>query len=67
MTSAITKILAEKNLAQYVPYDRIDSAPEEKRRGITINLMHVGYATGKRNYGKFKKFNKSSLGKNLSF
>lgn len=51
LTSAITKVLSEKNLAQYVPYDRIDSAPEEKRRGITINLMHVGYATDKRNYG----------------
>ena len=35
-------MLAEKNLASYVPYDKIDSAPEEKRRGITINLMHVG-------------------------
>jgi elongation factor Tu len=42
-------------MASYVPYDKIDSAPEEKRRGITINLMHVGYQTENRNYGNFKK------------
>ncbi len=42
--------MSEKNQAQYVPYDKIDSAPEEKRRGITINLMHVGYSTEKRSY-----------------
>jgi elongation factor Tu len=50
LTAAITKVLSEKNQAQYVPYDKIDSAPEEKRRGITINLMHVGYSTEKRSY-----------------
>lgn len=50
LTSAITKVMAEKKLASYVAYDKIDSAPEEKRRGITINLMHVGYSTDKRNY-----------------
>ena len=51
LTSAITRVLAEKKLANYVSYDKIDSAPEEKRRGITINLMHVGYSTDKRTYG----------------
>ncbi|RNA32163.1 elongation factor mitochondrial-like [Brachionus plicatilis] len=50
LTAAITKILSEKKLANFVSYDKIDSAPEEKRRGITINLMHVGYSTDKRNY-----------------
>jgi elongation factor Tu len=55
LTSAITKVLAEKKLASYIPYEKIDSAPEEKRRGITINLMHVGYSTEKRNYGKEEK------------
>lgn len=50
LTSAITKVLSEKNLSKYVSYDKIDSAPEEKRRGITINLMHVGYSTEKRSY-----------------
>lgn len=50
LTAAITKICAEKNKGSYVSYDKIDSAPEEKRRGITINLMHVGYSTEKRNY-----------------
>lgn len=50
LTSAITKVMSEKKLSTYVPYDKIDSAPEEKKRGITINLMHVGYSTEKRNY-----------------
>lgn len=51
LTAAITKVCAERNAGgNYVPYDKIDSAPEEKRRGITINLMHVGYSTAKRNY-----------------
>ncbi|CAF0713005.1 unnamed protein product [Brachionus calyciflorus] len=50
LTAAITKVLSEKKLANYVSYEKIDSAPEEKRRGITINLMHVGYSTEKRNY-----------------
>jgi elongation factor Tu len=55
LTSAITKVLAEKKLASFVTYEKIDSAPEEKRRGITINLMHVGYSTEKRNYGRYSK------------
>ena len=50
LTAAITKVMSEKNQAKYVPYEKIDCAPEEKRRGITINLMHVGYSTVKRNY-----------------
>nr|XP_014092270.1 elongation factor Tu [Bactrocera oleae] len=50
LTSAITKILAEKGLAQYASYDQIDRAPEEKARGITINACHIGYATAERTY-----------------
>ena len=36
LTAAITKVLAEQSLSTFVPYDKIDSAPEEKRRGISI-------------------------------
>jgi elongation factor Tu len=50
LTAAITKHLAKKGLAQYVPFDQIDKAPEEKERGITIALAHVEYETGKRHY-----------------
>ena len=50
LTAAITKHLAKKGLAQYVPFDQIDKAPEEKERGITIALAHVEYETDKRHY-----------------
>jgi len=50
LTAAITKHLARKGLAQYVPFDQIDKAPEEKERGITIALAHVEYETVKRHY-----------------
>ena len=50
LTAAITKHLAKKGLAQYVPFDQIDKAPEEKERGITIALAHVEYETAKRHY-----------------
>ncbi|PLV60232.1 elongation factor Tu [Thermotoga sp. KOL6] len=50
LTAAITKYLSLKGLAQYVPYDQIDKAPEEKARGITINITHVEYETEKRHY-----------------
>jgi len=50
LTAAITKHLAKKGLAQYVPFDQIDKAPEEKERGITIALAHVEYETEKRHY-----------------
>jgi elongation factor Tu len=50
LTAAITKHLAKKGLAQYVPFDQIDKAPEEKERGITIALAHVEYETVKRHY-----------------
>ena len=50
LTSAITKTLAEKGLAEAKAYDQIDGAPEEKARGITINTAHVEYQTAKRHY-----------------
>jgi elongation factor Tu len=50
LTAAITKILAEKGMAQYTAYDQIDKAPEEKARGITISTAHVEYETDKRHY-----------------
>jgi elongation factor Tu len=50
LTSAITKHLAKRGLAEYVPFDEIDKAPEEKERGITIATAHVEYETGKRHY-----------------
>lgn len=50
LTAAITKVLAKDGLANYVSYDEIDKAPEEKARGITINAAHVGYSTKLRHY-----------------
>ena len=50
LTSAITKVLALKKLASYMPFDQIDKAPEEKERGITIATAHVEYETDKRHY-----------------
>jgi len=50
LTAAITKVLAQAGKADYVPYDQIDKAPEERARGITINTAHVEYETEKRHY-----------------
>src|ERR687898_210075 len=50
LTAAITKVLAESGGAQFVAYDQIDKAPEEKARGITINTAHVEYQTDQRHY-----------------
>eukprot|EP00161_Ancyromonas_sigmoides_P020043 TRINITY_DN5743_c1_g1_i1.p1 TRINITY_DN5743_c1_g1~~TRINITY_DN5743_c1_g1_i1.p1 ORF type:complete len:417 (+),score=230.95 TRINITY_DN5743_c1_g1_i1:95-1345(+) len=50
LTASITKYLAEKNGATFVPYDQIDKAPEEKKRGITIAASHVEYETDTRHY-----------------
>ncbi len=50
LTAAITKVLAEKGLSEFHSYDSIDSAPEEKARGITINTAHIEYSTQKRHY-----------------
>jgi elongation factor Tu len=50
LTSAITKVLANKGLASYMAFDQIDKAPEEKERGLTIAIAHVEYETAKRHY-----------------
>src|ERR1044071_9173434 len=50
LTAAITKVLALKGKAERMRYDEIDNAPEEKQRGITINIRHVEYETDKRHY-----------------
>ena len=50
LTSAITKALSLKGLAQVMDYDQIDKAPEEKERGLTIAIAHVEYESDKRHY-----------------
>ena len=50
LTASITKVLAEKGLAEARDYDDIDNAPEEKERGVTINVHHAEYETENRHY-----------------
>ena len=50
LTAAITKHLQLKGLAEFMPYESIDKAPEEKERGLTINTAHVEYSTENRHY-----------------
>jgi len=50
LTAAITKVLSFKGGAQFLAYDQIDNAPEEKARGLTISISHVEYETEKRHY-----------------
>jgi elongation factor Tu len=50
LTAAITKMLSMKGGANYIPFDQIDKAPEEKERGITIATAHVEYETANRHY-----------------
>jgi elongation factor Tu len=50
LTAAITKVLSERGGGAYVPFHRIDRAPEEAARGITINIAHVEYETAARHY-----------------
>ena len=50
LTSAITKVLSAKGLAQAKSYEEIDNAPEEKERGVTINVHHAEYETAQRHY-----------------
>ena len=50
LTAAITKVMSDKGGANFVAYDQIDKAPEEKERGITISTAHVEYETDKRHY-----------------
>src|SRR5512140_2222938 len=50
LTAAITKQLSKRGAAEFVPFDQIDKAPEERERGITIAIAHVEYETEKRHY-----------------
>ncbi len=50
LTAAITKVLSDQGLADFTKFDQIDKAPEERERGITINITHVEYSTEKRHY-----------------
>ncbi|HRZ80716.1 MAG TPA: GTP-binding protein, partial [bacterium] len=50
LTAAITKTLAARGMAEYVSFDKIDKAPEERERGITIATAHVEYQTDNRHY-----------------
>ncbi|MFB0516936.1 MAG: elongation factor Tu [Candidatus Neomarinimicrobiota bacterium] len=50
LTAAITHILSKRGLAQYIPFEAIDNAPEERERGITIQTAHVEYETENRHY-----------------
>jgi elongation factor Tu len=50
LTAAITKVLADKGMADFTPFEEIDKAPEEKERGITIAIAHVEYETENRHY-----------------
>ena len=50
LTSGITRVLSKRGLAQAKAYDEIDNAPEEKARGVTINVHHAEYETEKRHY-----------------
>ncbi|MDY0341301.1 MAG: GTP-binding protein, partial [Coriobacteriia bacterium] len=50
LTAAITKTQAGKGMADFTPFDKIDKAPEERERGITIAISHVEYESDKRHY-----------------
>src|SRR5881275_1245313 len=50
LTAAITKVLEKQGKAKFLAYDQIDKAPEERERGLTINIAHVEYETAKRHY-----------------
>src|SRR3989337_968648 len=50
LTAAITKVLSTRGLAEFLAYENIDKAPEERERGLTISISHVEYQTDKRHY-----------------
>ena len=50
LTAAIATVLAKSGLATAMKYEDIDNAPEEKARGVTINISHIEYETAKRHY-----------------
>ena len=50
LTAALTKVLSSAGLADYTPFEKIDNAPEERERGLTIAIQHVEYSTAERHY-----------------
>jgi len=54
LTAAITKHMGFRGMAEFVPFDQIDKAPEEKERGITIATAHVEYETETRHYNRHR-------------
>jgi len=50
LTAAMTRVLSTKGWADFTPFDEIDKAPEERERGVTINVAHIEYETAKRHY-----------------
>src|SRR4029453_15349328 len=50
LTAAFTKVLENQGKGKFLAYDQIDKAPEERERGVTINIAHVEYETDKRHY-----------------
>ena len=50
LTAAITKVLAARGFGEYIPFEQIDKAPEERERGVTINVAHIEYETENRHY-----------------
>ena len=50
LTAAITRVLSKKGWADFTPFEEIDKAPEERERGVTINVAHIEYETEKRHY-----------------
>ncbi|MBI4544168.1 MAG: elongation factor Tu, partial [Gemmatimonadetes bacterium] len=50
LTAAITRVQAARGMAQYIAFEQIDKAPEERERGITIAVAHVEYSTPNRHY-----------------
>ncbi|MGW7495537.1 elongation factor Tu [Streptomyces luteogriseus] len=65
LTAAITKVLADRGSGAFVPFDRIDRAPEEAARGITINIAHVEYETDTRHYAHVDMPGHSDYVKNM--
>src|SRR4026209_1044659 len=65
LTAAITKVLAKKGMAQFMAYDQIDKAPEERERGITIATAHVEYETENRHYAHVDRPGQADYIKNM--
>ena len=65
LTAAITKVLADRGMAEARAYDQIDGAPEERERGITISTAHVEYETETRHYAHVDCPGHADYGKNM--